>query len=63
MITLVIGGAASGKSEYAEELVLKSEARPRIYLATMELFGEEARRRVEKHRAMSAAKDFRTLER
>ena len=32
MITLVIGGAASGKSEYAEELVLKSEARPRIYL-------------------------------
>ena len=63
MITLVIGGAASGKSEYAEELVLKSEARPRIYLATMELFGEEARRRVEKHRAMRAAKDFRTLER
>ncbi len=63
MITLVIGGAASGKSEFAEELVLKSEARPRIYLATMELFGEEARRRVEKHRAMRAAKDFRTLER
>ncbi len=63
MITLVIGGAASGKSEYAERLIMKSAARPRIYLATMEPFGAEGRRRIEKHRAMRAAKDFQTLER
>ena len=36
MLTLVLGGAASGKSEYAEALVLRS-ALPRYYLATMQV--------------------------
>ena len=35
MFTLVIGGAASGKSEYAESLLLGAPG-PRYYLATME---------------------------
>ena len=30
MMTLVVGGSASGKSAWAEELVLRSAARPRI---------------------------------
>ena len=62
MFTLVIGGAASGKSEFAEAHVLSLSGR-RIYLATMEPFGAEDRARVEKHRQMRADKGFETVER
>lgn len=62
MFTLVIGGAASGKSEYAEALVLASPHRPRYYIATMEPFDEEGRARVAKHRRMRADKQFETIE-
>ena len=40
MLTLVLGGAASGKSEYAESLVLRSTL-PRYYLATMQVWDAE----------------------
>jgi len=50
VFTLVIGGAASGKSEYAEELILASPLRPRIYIATMEPFDAEGRARRPKAR-------------
>ena len=46
----------------AEGLVLLSPHRPRYYIATMEPFGEEGRRRVEKHRRMRADKEFETVE-
>ena len=62
MMTLVIGGAASGKSEYAEGLVLASACEKRIYIATMEPFDDECLRRIEKHRRMRAEKRFETLE-
>ena len=61
MLTLVLGGAASGKSEYAEALVLRSTL-PRYYLATMQVWDAECAARVEKHRKMRAAKQFETIE-
>lgn len=61
MLTLVIGGAASGKSEYAESLVLRT-ALPRWYLATMQVWDDECAARVQKHRAMRAQKQFQTVE-
>ena len=61
MLTLVLGGAASGKSGYAENLVLKP-ALPRYYIATMQVWDAECAARVEKHRRMRAAKQFETVE-
>ena len=46
---LVTGGSGSGKSEYAEQRILESGFSLRYYVATMEVFGEEGRKRVEKH--------------
>lgn len=62
MFTLVIGGAASGKSKFAEAHALKLPGR-RIYLATMEPLGAEGRARVERHRRLRAGKGFETVER
>lgn len=61
MMTLVIGGAASGKSEYAESLLLYAPG-PRYYIATMQPFGEEALARIRRHQAMRAQKQFETVE-
>ena len=63
MEALVYGGAASGKSRYAEDLLcaLSCEG-PRIYLATMEAMDEESRARVRRHRALRRNKGFSTLE-
>ena len=63
MEALVYGGAASGKSRYAEDLLcaLSGEG-PRIYLATMEAMDEESRARVRRHRALRQNKGFSTLE-
>ena len=61
MLTLVLGGAASGKSAYAESLCLRSPL-PRTYLATMQVWDAECAARVAKHRAMRAEKQFDTVE-
>jgi adenosylcobinamide kinase/adenosylcobinamide-phosphate guanylyltransferase len=64
MIILVIGGAASGKSAYAETLLCRlSGDAPKAYLATMEPYGAEAAARIAKHRQARAGKGFVTLER
>ena len=61
MLTLVIGGAASGKSAFAESLCLRAPL-PRTYLATMQVWDAECAARVAKHRAMRAEKQFNTVE-
>ena len=63
MFILVIGGSASGKSEYAEQLVTSSGVFPRYYIATMQPFGEEGQTRIRRHRALRAQKRFETVER
>ena len=62
MMTLVMGGAASGKSEFAEQMVLQTEILPRYYIATMQPFDKECCLRIEKHRKMRAQKQFETIE-
>ena len=65
MILLVTGGSASGKSEYAENRALqlaKTEQKKLIYLAAMKPFGEEAAKRIERHRQLRAGKGFETVE-
>ena len=54
MLTLVIGGAASGKSAFAESLCLRVPL-PRTYLATMQIWDAECAARVARHRAMLTA--------
>lgn len=61
MRVLVIGGAASGKSAYAED-VAAGFGGERVYLACMQPFGDEGMRRVERHRALRASKGFLTTE-
>ena len=65
MTILVIGGSGSGKSAYAEELAClhaQKEHTTKYYLATMRVFGEEDRRKVERHRALRRGKGFLTIE-
>ncbi len=47
-LTLVIGGARSGKSAYAERLITAS-FRPRRYIATAEAWDDEMRSRIAQH--------------
>lgn len=62
MFTLVIGGSASGKSEYAEGLVL-SQSGQRIYIATLYPWDQECVDRIEKHRLARRDRGFETVER
>ncbi|MEI3187291.1 MAG: bifunctional adenosylcobinamide kinase/adenosylcobinamide-phosphate guanylyltransferase [Lachnospiraceae bacterium] len=62
MIHLITGGSGSGKSAFAENCVMQSGAFERFYIATMKVWGEEGRRRVEKHRKMRQGKGFVTIE-
>jgi len=63
VLILVSGGAASGKSAFAEGLITGSGLERRVYLATMQVWDQESRQRVDRHRAMRAGKGFETVER
>lgn len=58
--TFVLGGAASGKSEWAESLAILYDM-PMVYLATGQVFDDEGAARVEVHKKRRDAR-WRTVE-
>lgn len=68
MITVIIGGSGSGKSEYAEQVAVTSAFAdtktnaPLIYVATMQPFGEETGKKIERHHDLRKDKGFATIE-
>ena len=63
MMTLIIGGSGSGKSAYAEDYMVSiSEDRKKYYIATMQIYEEEGKRKVERHRMLRGGKGFSTIE-
>lgn len=63
MLSLITGGSASGKSEFAEWLLLTSKAKNRVYLATMDPCDGECEARILRHCAARASRGFLTIER
>ncbi len=64
MIYLITGGSGSGKSDYAEQLLISGEngQRPLLYVATMIPADEETKEKIHRHRSRRAGKGFVTLE-
>lgn len=59
-ITFVIGGAASGKSAFAEQVIVET-GRPKVYLATAQVYDTEMREKVAAHRD-ARGPDWETIE-
>lgn len=66
MFHVITGGSGSGKSVYAENCILQyhkeSQTDKLFYIATMEPFGKEMERKIERHRVMRSGKGFDTIE-
>lgn len=60
-VVLVLGGAASGKSRYAEA-VAKNLGKARLYIATAQAFDAEMADKIFLHREQRAADGWRTVE-
>lgn len=61
MLSLIIGGAGSGKSAFAEALCQRLSGQ-RLYIATMRPEGAESLERISRHRRQRAGLGFETLE-
>lgn len=61
MNILLTGGAACGKSSYAEMLAMRFDE-PRYYIATMRPFGEEGMKKITRHRLLREGKGFVLVE-
>lgn len=59
-LTLVLGGAGSGKSAFAEKLISESGL-DRVYIATSQAFDDEMRNKIFRHQEMRGA-GWRTVE-
>ncbi|GAC1331428.1 MAG: bifunctional adenosylcobinamide kinase/adenosylcobinamide-phosphate guanylyltransferase [Beijerinckiaceae bacterium] len=59
-LTLILGGARSGKSRHAERLI-SEHAPPWLYIATAEALDDEMRQRIAQHRARRDAR-WQTIE-
>ena len=59
-VTLVLGGAASGKSAFAEGLI-NATGRGRVYLATAQIHDGEMRAKIYRHKEMRG-QGWRTIE-
>lgn len=67
MVITIVGGSGSGKSEYAEnvmtELLDKTRDNNKLYyIATMKPYGNEAVKRIQRHRKLREGKGFKTIE-
>ncbi len=63
MMVLVMGGASSGKSEYAEKLLMNlSKGEAMTYLATMESMSKASIKRIENHARRREGKGFDLIE-
>ena len=60
-LTLIIGGASSGKSAFAERLVAQSGL-AKVYVATAEAHDDEMRAKIAEHRSRRMGKGWRTIE-
>lgn len=60
-LILILGGARSGKSSYAQKLALELAGTDVLYIATAQAFDDEMRARIAAHRAERPA-GWRTLE-
>ncbi|MDE7201786.1 MAG: bifunctional adenosylcobinamide kinase/adenosylcobinamide-phosphate guanylyltransferase [Lachnospiraceae bacterium] len=64
MMVLVVGGSGSGKSSYAEKTAVSiaQAGMKKYYIATMQVFDVEGRKKVERHRNLRNGKGFFTIE-